>query len=138
MEGANALRKRTIPAQDVYKNKNLKDANGPRRGVADSSLVCCTYGGHLVGGERGASICVQGVGLKEVACHSHCFWSNLESAPVCVMLECHVDPTEVLASPQASEDLLHGCVHCAVRCPGCCSLDAESRALREIELDQLL
>lgn len=64
MEGANALRKRTIPAQDVYKNKNLKDANGPGRGVADSSLVCCTYCGHLVGGERGASVCVQGGGAE--------------------------------------------------------------------------
>lgn len=42
VEGANALRKRTIPAQDVYENKNLKNANGPQRGVADSSLVCCT------------------------------------------------------------------------------------------------
>lgn len=55
----------------------------PRGGLQIQAWCAVPNVALLVKGKRGTRICEQGVGLEGGACHSHCFNSNLESAPVC-------------------------------------------------------
>jgi hypothetical protein len=93
VEGANASRKKTIPGQDVYANKNLKNANGPQGEVQAQSLVVGKVPKDqevwpdfaTLQGDRGIMCCGGAGGGGQALV----FAPNLESAPKhCVRMCC--------------------------------------------------